>query len=514
MNERDHKRNATQPAEPGWFHGSRAWLVSGVVVAVVLFLSYKWATTPDETDRKASPAAKRPAVEPDDDEDDDPHMENPHGAGHAPWKSAAARSEPEDFLSEFNKKDGDAAKEAGPALSDDELERHFNALLAIDEKLASLKDRAARGVISGGPEMKQALADRKSLLKQWNRQADALKTEVGQALRARPGTAVPRWLAGELLVLVGGEPEEVMPHLKYAGEYGLQRPRLAGSLARAQLEGNQFAESLATATAALDQDPRNRYLWDAYARAAISNHQFEPVIARLLRTFSTGLPSWAEAHRSEAAALLAKWEIELQRRKAEAIADDLPRVRLVIEHRRFGKDNSVETTGRGEVVIELFENEAPLTVANFIDLVAQKFYDGTTFYKALPASIVVGGDPNTKKDDRADDGLGGPGYVIADEYQLPGARHIFRGAVSMVKTNPRTAGSQFFFSLAPDLAMDGHFTVFGRVLQGQDVVDRITRGRTHKDVGHIGRLIPGDLLVRAEVVRKRSHEYRAVKLQP
>ena len=84
----------------------------------------------------------------------------------------------------------------------------------------------------------------------------------------------------------------------------------------------------------------------------------------------------------------------------------------------------------------------------------------------------------------------------------------------MVKTEPRTAGSQFFFCLEPAPAMDGNFTVFGRILEGQDVADKITRGRTTRMLGSFGRILPGDLLVRAEVMRKRPHEYRAVKERP
>jgi len=81
-----------------------------------------------------------------------------------------------------------------------------------------------------------------------------------------------------------------------------------------------------------------------------------------------------------------------------------------------------------------------------------------------------------------------------------------------VNMGPHTTGSQFFFCLAPAQKMNGLFTVFGRVIEGQEAVDRITRGLTVKGfVQHSGRPIPGDLLLRAEVVRKRAHEYRAVR---
>ncbi len=237
---------------------------------------------------------------------------------------------------------------------------------------------------------------------------------------------------------------------------------------------------------------------------------------RLGRAFPNGLPAWGQAIRHKADELQAMWDAEQAIRKAEAKADDLPRVRMVIEHRRFAKDASgkplttIESTGREEVVVELFENEAPQTVANFIDLVTKKFYDGTRFHYVLATITAAGGDPNSKNPDTSEDGLGGPGYVIADEFTSPRARKHFRGSLSMVNMGPHTAGSQFFMCLSPAPEMNGHFTVFGRVIEGQEAVDRITRGSTTKGFRHPGRPIPGDLLVRAEVVRKRAHAYRAM----
>ncbi|HEX3313544.1 MAG TPA: peptidylprolyl isomerase, partial [Gemmataceae bacterium] len=142
-----------------------------------------------------------------------------------------------------------------------------------------------------------------------------------------------------------------------------------------------------------------------------------------------------------------------------------------------------------------------------------KFYDGTRFHLAVPSLMVAGGDPNSKNEDPSGDGAGGPGYMIPDECTSPKARNSFHGTLSMVNTGPGTAGSQFFFTLLPRNGMNGHFTVFGRVLQGQDVIDHITRGRTTREIPAFGKIIPGDLLVRAEVIRKRPHEYRVIKEQ-
>src|SRR5262249_884763 len=199
-------------------------------------------------------------------------------------------------------------------------------------------------------------------------------------------------------------------------------------------------------------------------------------------------------------------------------ANDLPRVRLVIEHRRFVVKNGqatteVETTGKAEVILELFEDQAPVAVANFLTLVEKKFYDGTKFFLADPARIVAGGCPVTKDGHPKEHGTGHPGYFIPDEFASPKARGHFRGTLSMVNSNrPNTSGCQFLITLTPQPTMDGRFTVFGRVLQGQEVVDRITQGRTHPDVADFGRIIPGDVLQRGEVIRKRDHEYKVIKV--
>ncbi|MBM4068136.1 MAG: peptidylprolyl isomerase [Planctomycetes bacterium] len=210
---------------------------------------------------------------------------------------------------------------------------------------------------------------------------------------------------------------------------------------------------------------------------------------------------------------------EARLRQADRDRDDLPRVRFTIEHRKFVLDNGkptakIDARPGGEVVVELFEDQAPNTVANFIDLVEKKFYDGTKFCLAEPASLVLGGCPRTKNADPADDGTGGPGYYIADEIKVKNSRKHFRGSLCMANSNrPDTAGSQFYFTLTPQPNMNGIFTVFGRVIKGQDVVDRITPGRTNLEVGPYGRIIPGDVIVRAEVVRKRPHVYSVKKIQ-
>lgn len=172
------------------------------------------------------------------------------------------------------------------------------------------------------------------------------------------------------------------------------------------------------------------------------------------------------------------WRSELELRAAEEKADDLPRIKLV--------------TSRGDIVLELFENEAPNTVANFVKLTEQKFFDGTKFHLARPARFIQGGCPNTRDEDPSNDGRGNPGYFIPDELPPEKFRRHFRGSVGMATSGPNTAGSQFYICLVPLDSADGRNVVFGRVFSGQEVADQLRKG---------------DELIRAEVIRKRSHPY-------
>jgi cyclophilin family peptidyl-prolyl cis-trans isomerase len=513
MNPHDDRPPPQPPSQSGGAGASLRnrllWIAAGVLVAAVLNVSYRMWNAP-RADRTQ--------------EEDDPiqHVQGPDRTPPRPAASADKKGSSDSFLDAFNEKEPEPDKErSGPALSNAELEQQFQALAALSSQLEDLKRRAqAPGALADDKEIAQAKASGDRLLEQLNGQAQLLEKELPRARRARPEDAVPRWLTGELLTIIGGEPDEILPHLQYALGHGLTKPRLLGSLARARLRGNEFAASYQTAAQALDQSGQDRYVWNAFMQAAVSMNQFDQVVKRLDRAFPAGAPDWARAMRRDAQDLQDRWEAEQKLRGAEARADDLPRVRLVIEHRRFGKDaagqplTTIESTGREEVVVELFENEAPNTVANFLELVSRKYYGGTRFHLALPATMIAGGDPNTKSSDPSDDGAGGPGYVIPDEFKSPRARDLFRGSLCMANTGPHTTGSQFFFALAPPPEKNSRYTVFGRVIQGQDAVDRITRGRTTRALGHYGKIIPGDLLVRAEVLRKRPHDYRVIKEQP
>lgn len=125
-------------------------------------------------------------------------------------------------------------------------------------------------------------------------------------------------------------------------------------------------------------------------------------------------------------------------------------------------------TDHGKVVVELFENEAPKTVANFEKLINEKFYDGLTFHRVIKGFVAQGGCPNGT-------GTGGPGYTIPCETKGNPHRHE-RGSLSMAHRGPNTGGSQFFIVYEPQPHLDGMHTVFGKVIEGMDAVDKIMQG--------------------------------------
>jgi cyclophilin family peptidyl-prolyl cis-trans isomerase len=131
----------------------------------------------------------------------------------------------------------------------------------------------------------------------------------------------------------------------------------------------------------------------------------------------------------------------------------------------------ISVEGFGEMRLELIPEVAPRTVENFIKLAEQKFYDGTTFHRVIPEFMIQGGDPNSRNRDPRDDGRGGPGYTIEDEFSQ--VSHV-RGMVSMANTGrPGTGGSQFFIVVKDKPHLDGGYSLFGRVLEGMEVADRI-----------------------------------------
>ena len=123
------------------------------------------------------------------------------------------------------------------------------------------------------------------------------------------------------------------------------------------------------------------------------------------------------------------------------------------------------TTNKGVFVAQMFEEKAPQTTKNFIELTEKGFYDGIIFHRVIDGFMIQGGDPTGT-------GRGGPGYKIKDEFG-EGLAHDSEGILSMANAGPNTGGSQFFITLAPTPWLNGHHAVFGKIIKGMDVVREI-----------------------------------------
>lgn len=272
--------------------------------------------------------------------------------------------------------------------------------------------------------------------------------------------------------------------------------------------GDQYERALPIINVLVDGGATNRdlFLWGGLSALVTNDND---LAQRYLEQAQKAQPEENDNARSDAAKqstmeLIAKlapaidhyrqlWEAESKLRAAEAKADDLPRVKL--------------TTTKGEITLELFENEAPQTVANFITLVKQGFYKDSPFHRVIPKFMAQGGA-------RGDDGSGGPGYSIRGEALLPNHRRHFRGSLSMglLPGQPDSGSSQFFLTMVPTPHLDGEHTVFGRVIDGIEVLADLIRREPSGDPAQDSALARPDRILKAEVLRDRGHAYSFDKL--
>ena len=221
------------------------------------------------------------------------------------------------------------------------------------------------------------------------------------------------------------------------------------------------------------------------AKCYFAEHRFDDALTALesipeeATAENAGHAAQIDRLRETCESYLELWPLEQVIRSTQEGGDDLPHVELI--------------TSGGRIVLELFEIEAPNTVAAFISLVEAGFYDGTKFHRVLANFMAQGGDPNTKPGGEGLPGQGGPGYRIPDEHTREGARNHFTGSLSMANSGtPHSGGSQFFLTHEPVPRLNGKHTVFGRILEGLDVARAIKRN---------------DVLESARVLRKRDHPY-------
>ena len=253
---------------------------------------------------------------------------------------------------------------------------------------------------------------------------------------------------------------------------------------------NRFGEAATVADRLLEAGSNSKFVLNRAIVSHFATHNFKRATALLdqAREKDQLDPFVGGRYEDDAKEYVELWEKEQAIRAAEAKLqgdDALPRVEFV--------------TSRGKIVIELFENEAPNTVANFINLAEDGTYSGTAFHRIIPGFMAQGGDPNSKDEKPGNDGLGGPGHTIKCECYADDARKHFQGSVSMAHSGKDTGGSQFFLThlptphLNPNIVTETGHTVFGRVVEGMDVVATLELG---------------DRITAAEVLNKRKHEYK------
>ena len=226
---------------------------------------------------------------------------------------------------------------------------------------------------------------------------------------------------------------------------------------------------------------------------AFTMNDFEAADALFAEAAAAGvLTSTTQQMQSVVVKYAEYWKEEKKLRdRADSLTGDamLPRVKM--------------ETNRGTMIIELFEDEAPETVGNFVNLVELGFYDGLTFHRVLAGFMAQGGDPEGS-------GSGGPGYTIYCECHEENHRKHFAGTLSMAHAGRDTGGSQFFLTFTPQPQLNGKHTVFGRVVEGMDVLAKLKRRdpSQSKDL-----TFPGDKIIKAEVLNKRDREYLPNKVR-
>lgn len=377
----------------------------------------------------------------------------------------------------------DAAKKARADL--DTVRKGIEKMMQMREKDQKLVEQLQAGS-DDEERLKKILKLREDLKKEFAelrgttvKGMDDLIAATSEALKAAPDDPGLLEVRSEAY-LIYQKNDLALPDLEKLLKTRPDDQQLLMKVARLQHAVNRYEAATENFEKILKKDEKNVEVQMLLAICLFSIQRFEDS-AKILEEVLKNKP--AEDIRSKAAQFLEMaqkypplWKTEQETRAKEAKSNDLPRVKFM--------------TTKGEIDIELFENEAPNTVANFVELVGKKYYDGLKFHRVIPGFMAQGGDPTGS-------GAGGPGYRFKDELK-PDSRLHFRGTLSMANAGPDTNGSQFFMTHLPTDWLNGKHTVFGRVMTGQDVVDSI---------------VVGDSIVTAEVVRKRDHEYKVVKLE-
>lgn len=376
----------------------------------------------------------------------------------------------------------DAAKKARAEL--DAVRTGIEQMMKLRERDQKLREQLQAGSDDTERLKKLALL-REDLVKEFQglrattiKAMDEVIASTSDALKGSPEDPGLLEVRGEAY-LIYQKNDLALPDLEKLLKLKADDRDLTLKVARLESSVNRYEAATAHLEKFLKTDEKNVDARLLLGMCQFSTHRFSESDALFEALLKGELQPEQRSHAAQYGAMAREyipfWKEEQEIRAREAVANDLPRIRF--------------TTNKGQIEIELLENEAPNTVANFIELVTSKYYDGLKFHRVIPGFMAQGGDP-------AGNGSGGPGYRFKDELS-PGYRRHFRGTLSMANSGPDTNGSQFFITHVPTQWLNGKHTVFGRVIGGQEVVDS---------------LIIGDSITKAEVIRKRDHEYKVSKV--
>ncbi len=299
-------------------------------------------------------------------------------------------------------------------------------------------------------------------------------------------------LEKEAGTLSKGFQRDVMPQLVKLGSIAYERDPQDLDAAEIMMQvayaKNRFDQAAEAADVVLKNAPENSLALNVAGVSHFAIHDFDESVEILERAQELGalVPQLGGRYLETARKYVDYWKAEQEIRASEAAAtgdEALPRVLM--------------KTSKGEILIELFENEAPNTVANFVMLVEKGYYDGVAFHRVINSFMAQGGRKNPA--------AGGINYTIDCECYREDARRHFAGTLSMAHAGKDTGGAQFFLTHLPtehldqDVQPEAVHTVFGRVVEGMDAVAALKQG---------------DQIVSATVVRKRNHEYKPVTDPP
>ncbi len=277
------------------------------------------------------------------------------------------------------------------------------------------------------------------------------------------------------------------------------KPELATMLFKVldrNIEEDRYEGMVEVAQVLLDNNYPDEKMRGFLTMAAYGLNQYEVVRPNLDRLIEEGVVSqqllMLQEHIDE---IESAWQDELRMREEDAQGEPLPRVLI--------------RTTKGDMEVELFENQAPQTVANFISLVESGFFDHLTFHRVMRHFMAQGGCPEG-------DGSGGPGYTIPGEMDRPNARKFFRGTLGLAlapdretgKTDPSSGGSQFFIMYLPTYQLNGKYTAFGRVIRGIEVLANIHKiNPDDKEEKEEESEVQPDEILGIDVLYKRDHAY-------